>query len=945
MKHNLDYLNLFLFFFIICSMIIPLTPFKFGQGFNLNSNYVVFITTEGIIKYDPETEEETTIIDFGLSINEGEKYISFAQFPSDDNGYFFCRIKQFIYVFSENFEILGNLTDIDIVKSFVELVPYKSNDGELNLILVFSNEAQYLQLKLYRFNYPNSSGNLFECKAVNLQKTFKQDSNNNELVMNKRVSCEMTYSSEYVTEVLTCFLMNDQSFFLVINFFPENISPMSFSKNQIKTTGNNIIVSAVSPDKKKCISCYIDYKTNFYCSLYDVKSNELSEPVILMTKCMQLEYGADIQYISDKNEYIGYCFLANSKKNIIKLDENFEVKESENNSKYYISVSTQSGICYNVYSLSVLYIKSSKDYFIARTCDINNIPKLDLVNITGENIVKYDVPEDIKSESTSTLNTKTTYLNPKSTLVSSTQIKSTSPTLKSTLISSIQTESTIPTLKSTLISHTQIKSTIPTLKSTLVSSIQTESTIPTLKSTMISHTQIKSTIPTSKSTQVSSIKMESTIPVYKSTLALNIQTTIPKTQPLSLSSSEIQTSSFTSTKISNPISTYVSNSLISKPSSLIKTEQNIKTTYSKITTSLSDKSTTILTSNIPSSTIKRSILSSSLNIKISSSIIRPTSISKVSLPESFISKSHAKYQSTLFTSYKEELVFHEENGIMKAKIKMTKEELDNHLDDIIRQVDVGERYEIKGEDYNLTITSIDDIYNFKITYADLSICEQILRKVNNISDDKILTILQIEIDKLNSQALTNQVEYVVYDEEKKQLNLSCCKNTPIKVTYEIKEKAVLNQTMIEYFSDMDVDIFNIKDTFFNDICYPFSKDYSDIILKDRVLDIYQNYSLCDNECEYDKINIENMTVVCSCSVKTEVNTQVSEPKFSTMIEDTFENSNFGVIKCYKLVFNLKNKNQNIGFLLFLFFFIGNFICIIMYIFTGIKSIGILYIKK
>ena len=148
----MDYINFYLFLFIFFCMIIPLTFFKLGQGFNLNSNYVVFITTEGIIKYDPETQIETTIIDFGLSINEGEKYISFAQFPSDDSGYFFCRIKQYIYIFSENFEILGNFTDNDIAKSFVELVPF-SKDGELNLISVFANEAQSLELKLYKLKF------------------------------------------------------------------------------------------------------------------------------------------------------------------------------------------------------------------------------------------------------------------------------------------------------------------------------------------------------------------------------------------------------------------------------------------------------------------------------------------------------------------------------------------------------------------------------------------------------------------------------------------------------------------------------------------------------------------------------------------------------------------------------------------------------------------------
>jgi hypothetical protein len=195
------------------------------------------------------------------------------------------------------------------------LIPFKSKEGELNLISVFANEDQKLELKKYKFNYPNSSGDLFEFKESNIQ--------NNEQVLNKRVSCEITYSSEYKSEALTCFLMNEQYLLLVINLYLENITSMSFSKNQINTNGNNFIASEVSPNKTKCISCFIDFKQDFFCSLYDVESNEISEPVLLMTNCMQLEYGTDIQYISEKKEYIGYCFLANSKKNIIKFDKNF----------------------------------------------------------------------------------------------------------------------------------------------------------------------------------------------------------------------------------------------------------------------------------------------------------------------------------------------------------------------------------------------------------------------------------------------------------------------------------------------------------------------------------------------------------------------------------------------------------------------------------------------
>ena len=113
--------------------------------------------------------------------------------------------------------------------------------------------------------------------------------------------------------------------------------------------------------------------------------------------------------------------------------------------------------------------------------------------------------------------------------------------------------------------------------------------------------------------------------------------------------------------------------------------------------------------------------------------------------------------------------------------------------------------------------------------------------------------------------------------------------------------------MISYYSELGIDIFDSKNSFFNDLCYPFSISNSDIILKDRVLDIYQNYSLCDNNCEYEKIDIENMSVICSCQIKSEINTQVSPPVFSEIVQDTFKDSNIGVIRCYKLVFNFDNK--------------------------------------
>ena len=371
------------------------------------------------------------------------------------------------------------------------------------------------------------------------------------------------------------------------------------------------------------------------------------------------------------------------------------------------------------------------------------------------------------------------------------------------------------------------------------------------------------------------------------------------------------------------------------------TKSILSTSFSKIQTS-----SLIFSSHLAA--FETNFLSS-----ISSSALQKETIQKsISSSLVFLNSSAIYSTNILSTNIKDEgniinnYEFYIEGDIIKGKTNKEKEEIESSLDDIMKVIEIGKKYEIIGNDYNISISPIDIISSFQTSFiSEFSICEQILRKNYNMSEEEIITILQVEINRANDQILTNQIEYELYDEEKKKLDLSLCKDVPIKVQYEIKDSSLINKTMVNYYLDLGIDIFNSKDSFFNDICYPFSNENSDIILKDRILDIYQNYSVCDNGCTYDKIDIESMSVTCSCQVKTEIDMEVSEPVFLTIFEDTFKDSSFGVIKCYNLVFNFKNKFKNVGFVLFLLFILCHIFIFILYFIFGINSMKLFVYKE
>ena len=103
------------------------------------------------------------------------------------------------------------------------------------------------------------------------------------------------------------------------------------------------------------------------------------------------------------------------------------------------------------------------------------------------------------------------------------------------------------------------------------------------------------------------------------------------------------------------------------------------------------------------------------------------------------------------------------------------------------------------------------------------------------------------------------------------------------------------------------------------------KELPDVILADRINDIYQNYSLCDSGCEYQGLNSSTGTISCSCSVADSDSDDDDDDEtvnLKSIILSLFSDSTIGVVQCYKRVFQ-DDKTSNIGFWVFLVIIIAH----------------------
>ena len=157
--------------------------------------------------------------------------------------------------------------------------------------------------------------------------------------------------------------------------------------------------------------------------------------------------------------------------------------------------------------------------------------------------------------------------------------------------------------------------------------------------------------------------------------------------------------------------------------------------------------------------------------------------------------------------------------------------------------------------------------------------------------------------------------YLYHPETKEQLDTTICLNVRPPSIFDNKD---IDEEAVRYFASLGINLFDLNDPFFVNICFPFSKDGKDYPLSYRIKLFYQNVSLCEENCVLESVDLETFQKKCECnSTTTEsgigalIGEYLDNP-FSSEILGFITESNVDTLKCIREAFNIEYFYHNYG---------------------------------
>ena len=203
----------------------------------------------------------------------------------------------------------------------------------------------------------------------------------------------------------------------------------------------------------------------------------------------------------------------------------------------------------------------------------------------------------------------------------------------------------------------------------------------------------------------------------------------------------------------------------------------------------------------------------------------------------------------------------------------------------------------------------------EMPYIGFQSCYEKVKETYNIEEDLVISIVDMK-------TVLNPITFYSLYHPKSGIKLDAsniCKD--ITVVVEENLNKFMKKDSIYYDAQISlakkgVNIFDINDPFFTDICYDFDNPLKkDFPLSDRIKYFNQIVSFCDDGCIFKEINLENLTAKCNCLFNDISNNElIKESAFLgdivEDINDIININNFRFIKCIKSAF--KHFTSSIG---------------------------------
>ena len=262
--------------------------------------------------------------------------------------------------------------------------------------------------------------------------------------------------------------------------------------------------------------------------------------------------------------------------------------------------------------------------------------------------------------------------------------------------------------------------------------------------------------------------------------------------------------------------------------------------------------------------------------------------------------------------------------------------------------------------YSYEISSNMD--ELKDKYTNLTIielsAEQIayLKTLLNIDENEKIYCLVIDSLSNDSMTATSWYDYKLLFENGTELNLTSLNiNMKVNISIPIRNLELANFDMAQLFSNEGYDIYDKNSDFYNDVCISVSIDNNDITINDRKSEIFpNNVTLCNENCEYKGVDIEDQRVICECDLINKKNNNTDEENtilnyfeaddgnFGTYLLD---NVNFKPFTCGRLLFSFDNIKSNYAFYAIFFILVLNVFLIIKFFGFKIQNIRIYLFKE